>query len=80
LFQIPFRKEGVALEKQNRNAEPIAYGVDGVIDLLGGNISPGLIRLEIKRGKLRSTKVGRRVLVLRTELLRYLAANAEQSE
>jgi hypothetical protein len=65
----------VPVEKKSA-AEPIAFDVEGVVTALGGNISPELVRLEIKRGNIKSTRIGRRLLVTRTELLRYLDENA----
>lgn len=67
------------MEKQ-RNSESIALDVEGVVEALGGNISPELVRLEIKRGRLQSTRFGRRLLVTRTQLLKYLEQNASQAE
>jgi len=67
------------VEKQ-RNSESIALDVEGVVEALGGNISPELVRLEIKRGRLQSTRFGRRLLVTRTQLLKYLEQNASQAE
>jgi len=67
------------VEKQ-RNSESIALDVEGVVEALGGNISPELVRLEIKRGRLQSTRFGRRLLVTRTQLLKYIEQNASQAE
>lgn len=64
------------MEKRKVNSEPLAFDVDGVVDQLGGNVSPELVRLEIKRGNLKSTRLGRRLLITRAELLRYLEENA----
>jgi excisionase family DNA binding protein len=41
------------------------------------SVSPGLIRLEIARGALRPLRLGRRVLISRRELERYLAQRSD---
>jgi excisionase family DNA binding protein len=38
-------------------------------------VSPNFLRLEIGRGRLRAARLGRRVVIVRTELDRYLAAS-----
>jgi excisionase family DNA binding protein len=68
------------VEKKQIAGEPIALDIAAVIAALGGNVSEQLIRLELKRGKLRSTKIGRRVLIMRSELLRYLNENDSEPE
>jgi hypothetical protein len=59
--------------------EPLAFDLDGAVMMLGGAVSKELLRLEIKRGKLNSTRVGKRIVVERVELQRYLEANREQA-
>ena len=39
------------------------------------SVSPSFVRLEISHGRLRSLRLGRRVLVSEVEIQRYLAAN-----
>jgi excisionase family DNA binding protein len=41
------------------------------------SVSPGFIRLEIARAALKPLRLGRRVLILQSELERYLAAHSE---
>jgi excisionase family DNA binding protein len=51
----------------------LAFSVVEAARLLG--VSPGLLRLEITRGKLKPQRVGRRVVLSRKELDSYLARN-----
>lgn len=51
----------------------LAYGVHEAARLLG--VSAGLLRLEITRGHLNPLRVGRRIVLSRTELDAYLARN-----
>jgi excisionase family DNA binding protein len=51
--------------------EPLAFGINEAARLLG--VSPGLVRLEIARGNLNPLRVGRRIVLTRTELDAYLA-------
>jgi excisionase family DNA binding protein len=39
------------------------------------SVSPSFLRLEISRGKLRSVRLGRRVLISESEIKRYLDAS-----
>lgn len=52
----------------------IAYSLQQLAPRLG-NVSVGFLRLEISRGKLRSKKLGRRVIITATEVDRYLSEN-----
>jgi excisionase family DNA binding protein len=49
---------------------PRAYSIPQMAEQLG--VSAGLLRLEIARGKLRPTRLGRRVLITDDEASRYL--------
>jgi excisionase family DNA binding protein len=42
-------------------------------------VSLGFLRLEISRGKLQVTRLGRRVLVTKREIDRYLAENSQDA-
>jgi excisionase family DNA binding protein len=64
-------------EKENSYVK-LAHSINETARTLG--ISPGLVRLEIARGRLRPTRVARRVLIMREELDRYLAAGSSPRE
>jgi excisionase family DNA binding protein len=51
----------------------LAYGVQELAQRLG--VSPSFVRLEIERGRLNSVRAGRRLLITRTEIERYLSDN-----
>ena len=52
--------------------ERIAYGIAEIARATG--LSASFIRLEIRRGRLRATKCGRRVLITTDEVRRYLSS------
>jgi hypothetical protein len=56
----------------------LAHSINETARALG--ISPGLVRLEKARGRLRPTYVARRVLIMPDELDRYLAAGSSRKE
>jgi excisionase family DNA binding protein len=58
--------------KKTNLCERIAFSVHEVAHELG--ISPQLVRLEIRRAQLEATRVGKRIVVMRTALDRYLTA------
>ena len=51
----------------------VALSVEQFASQLG--VSTGLVRLEIARGRLRASRVGRRVVILRDDAERYLAGH-----
>jgi excisionase family DNA binding protein len=51
----------------------LAYSLARLAEDIG--LSVGFLRLEIARGNLRATRAGRRVIVTRQEVERYLSAN-----
>ncbi len=55
----------------NRDALRRAFGVAEVAGLIG--VSPAFIRLEIRRKRLPTLRIGRRVLISRDAFERYLA-------
>jgi excisionase family DNA binding protein len=55
----------------------MAFGVREAAGLLG--VSAAFLRLEIGRGHLRATRLGRRVVLTRTELDRYLASGQKRT-
>jgi excisionase family DNA binding protein len=59
--------------QQNHQGKRIAYSIDEVASALG--VHPATVRLEIARGKLKATRLARRVLIRASELERYLTAN-----
>jgi excisionase family DNA binding protein len=62
------------MEKQGTNTEGrIAAGIPIWAQQL--DLSPGFLRLEVSRGRLQVTRLGRRVLITKREIERYLAAN-----
>ena len=56
--------------------DKMAYGLKEVAKMI--SISVPFIRLEISRGRIKTTRAGRRVLITRPEIDRYLAAGGEQ--
>lgn len=59
--------------KQSTDTAPRrAFGIVELARAIG--VSPGFLRLEIARGNLKVTRLGRRVLITSGELERYLAA------
>lgn len=58
----------------------MAYSVEEVAEMT--SLSKAFLRLEVRRGKLQIKKFGRRVLVLHSELQRYLntGSNAAKTE
>jgi hypothetical protein len=62
------------MKKQSTNTEErLAAGIPVWAEQL--DVSPGFLRLEVSRGRLCVTRLGRRVLVTKREIERYLAAN-----
>jgi len=57
--------------EQDRGLQRLAYGLSEVAESLG--LSVPFLRLEIRRGKLRPSRLGRRVVVTSAEVQRYLA-------
>ena len=67
------------LTRESVDMTRLAYGVQELAQRLG--VSPSFVRLEIQRGRLNSVRAGRRLLVTRTEIERYLSAgNAGESD
>jgi excisionase family DNA binding protein len=56
-------------EKQDHRR--VAFSVAELAAQLG--VSEGLLRLEIQRGRLKPARVGRRLVIMKPELDRYLA-------
>ncbi|MGC2495047.1 hypothetical protein [Candidatus Binatus sp.] len=62
------------MKKQSTNVEErLAAGIPVWAEQL--DVSAGFLRLEVSRGRLHVTRLGRRVLVTKREIERYLAAN-----
>jgi excisionase family DNA binding protein len=62
------------MEKQSTNSkERLAAGIPVWAEQL--DVSPGFLRLEVSRGRLRVMRLGRRVLVTKAEIERYLTDN-----
>lgn len=55
-------------------SSPLAYSIKGVTEQTG--LSRAYVNTLIKTGQLKARKTGRRVLVLRTELERFLSEDA----
>jgi excisionase family DNA binding protein len=64
------------MKKQSTNTERLAAGIPVWAEQL--DVSPGFLRLEVSRGRLHVTRLGRRVLVTKREIERYL--NEGQSD
>lgn len=56
-------------------ADRLAFRVSEAAALIG--VSPGFLRLELARGNLRATRLGRRLVLTRAELERYLTKPGE---
>ena len=61
----------VQKKKRVKATERLAYGCDEVAAMCG--VSESLVRLEVKRGRLRSYRIGERILISADSLLVYLA-------
>ena len=57
--------------KQKLTSDRLAYGLREIANMLG--VSPSFMRLEVSRGKLGVFRLGKRTLVSREVLDRYLA-------
>ena len=57
------------------NEQRAALGIDEVSALYG--VSPSFLRLEIRRGNLKSIRTGRRRLITKKALAEYIEAQAE---
>lgn len=57
-------------------AEPVKMAFDVEDAAWRLSVSPSFIRLEIKRGRLAASRVGRRLLIAAADLERYLNENA----
>jgi hypothetical protein len=64
---------GTNTEKGSTNSR-LAYSLEELAGDIG--VSVGFLRLEITRGQLVPTRLGRRVIVAAEEVRRYLAANS----
>jgi hypothetical protein len=59
--------------KNTSSIEPFAFAIADAATACG--VSAEFLRLEMKRGRLRPTRLGSRIVVTRTELMRYLNDN-----
>lgn len=59
----------------NPQIETLAVGVADLAKALG--VSPEFIRLEIRRGRIRPARLGRRVVIPKAEVDRYLLAGTD---
>ncbi len=57
------------------NEQRAAFGIDEASALYG--VSPSFLRLEIRRGNLKSIRMGRRRLITTKALAEYIEAQAE---
>ncbi len=58
-------------ENGKKNLERISYSIEEAAQMLG--VSRSFIRLEIGRKNLMVKRLGRRVIILKSEIQRYLA-------
>jgi excisionase family DNA binding protein len=70
-------REGVTGSKGDER-ERIAISIEATAWRL--SVSPSFLRLEIRRGRLRPLRLGRRVLISESEISRYLAASASDED
>jgi excisionase family DNA binding protein len=57
--------------------DQVAFSIKQLARVHG--ISPGLVRLEIQRGRLKVRRFGKRIVILREDLDRYLALGPANS-
>jgi hypothetical protein len=62
----------------DRHRASRAFGIVELARAIG--VSPGFLRLEIARGNLQPTRLGRRILITSAELERYLVAGSERRD
>jgi len=60
------------VQKLETNTERLSFGVAEAAAALG--VSPGFVRSELSSGNLRAVRLGRRIVLTRAELERYLAS------
>jgi len=60
------------VQKSRGSSERLSFGVTEVAAALG--VSPGFVRAELTNGNLRAVRLGRRIVVKRSEVERYLEA------
>jgi len=65
-------------DDRQREVTPIAWAIKSLAAHL--SVSPSFLRLEIARGNLHPTRLGRRILVRDSEVRRYLAEGSQKSE
>lgn len=65
-----------SMQQNGHKMERVAYSVQEIAEAIGAH--PQTVRLEIARGNLRATRFARRLLVLKSEFDRYLAARATE--
>jgi hypothetical protein len=72
-------REGGALNmiEHETSRAPLAHDLKDSARLLG-NVSPSFLRLEMARGRLRGSKLGRRLVISHEELTRYLASGTQR--
>ncbi len=61
------------MKKEAEQKTPLAISVDEVAALVGVEVMT--IRREVKRGRLRASKVGRRIVILQSDFIEYLNRN-----
>jgi len=64
-------------QNATKGSERAAYSVNEVAVRHG--ISPGLVRLEISRGRLKAGRIGRRVIVTEAQIARWLEESSEKA-
>src|SRR6266699_2911035 len=62
----------VSVTDHETSAARLAFRVTEAAALIG--VSAAFVRLELARGNLKATRLGRRIVIMRTELERYLAS------
>ena len=72
---VQVRSQAKGADSESLSSPKLGWPLDELARSLG--VSLPFIRLEVKRGRLRAAHLGRRVVVLDTEVRRYLALASE---
>jgi excisionase family DNA binding protein len=75
VVQVSSQAQGA--DSERRSTPKLGWTLDELARSLG--VSVPFLRLEVKRGRLRAAHLGRRVVLLDTEVRRYLAEASDRA-
>jgi len=75
MSEVQVRSQAKGADSESPSTPKLGWTLDELARSLG--VSVPFIRLEVKRGRLRAAHLGRRVVVLDTEVRHYLARASE---